>query len=51
MTNNIILYTTDDGKAKVELYEFGESLYLAQNAMPNFLPPREKISQYTFAIP
>ena len=31
--NNIILYTTNDGKARVELYEFGENLYLAQSAI------------------
>lgn len=33
MNNNIILYTTNDGKARVELYEFGENLYLAQSAI------------------
>ena len=27
---NIILYTTQDKKIKVELYEFGESVYLTQ---------------------
>ena len=30
MQNNIILYTTQDKKNKVELYEFGESVYLTQ---------------------
>ena len=45
MTNNIILYTTDDGKAQVELYEFGESLYLAQNAIAElFATSRENIT-------
>lgn len=33
MNNNIILYTTNDGKARVELYEFGENLYPAQSAI------------------
>ena len=28
---NIILYTTQDKKIKVELYEFGESVYLTQD--------------------
>jgi len=31
MQNNIILYTTQDKKIKVELYEFGESVYLTQD--------------------
>ena len=31
MNNNIILYTTQDKKIKVELYEFGESVYLTQD--------------------
>lgn len=30
MQNNLILYTTQDKKIKVELYEFGESVYLTQ---------------------
>lgn len=33
MQNNIILYTTQDKKVKVELYELGESVFLAQDAM------------------
>lgn len=45
MTNNIILYTTDDGKAQVELYEFGESLYLAQNAIAElFATSKQNVS-------
>ena len=28
--NEIILYTTADGKAQVELFELGESVYLRQ---------------------
>lgn len=31
MQNNPILYTTQDKKIKVELYEFGESVYLTQD--------------------
>lgn len=31
MNNNLILYTTQDKKIKVELYEFGESVYLTQD--------------------
>ena len=31
--NNIILYTTNDGKAQVELCELGDSVYLTQNAI------------------
>ena len=31
MQNNLILYTTQDKKIKVELYEFGESVYLTQD--------------------
>ncbi|KPH50189.1 hypothetical protein HPU229336_04115 [Helicobacter pullorum] len=30
MQNNIILYTTQDKKIKVELHEFGDSVYLNQ---------------------
>lgn len=30
---NLLLYTTQDKKVKVELYEFGESVFLAQDAM------------------
>lgn len=35
MTNmpNLFLYTTQDKKVKVELYELGESVFLAQDAM------------------
>ena len=31
MSQNLILYTTQDKKIKVELYEFGESVYLTQD--------------------
>lgn len=31
MQNNLILYTTQDKKIKVELYELGESVYLTQD--------------------
>lgn len=31
MQNNLILYTTQDKKIKVELYEFGETVYLTQD--------------------
>ena len=45
MTNNIILYTTDDGKARVELYEFGERLYLAQKAIAElFATSKQNVS-------
>ena len=45
MQNNIILYTTTDGKASVELYEFGESLYLAQNAIAElFATSKQNVS-------
>ena len=45
MQNNIILYTTTDSKASVELYEFGESLYLAQNAIAElFATSKQNVS-------
>ena len=45
MQNNIILYTTTDGKAKVELYEFGENLYLAQSAIAElFATSKQNVS-------
>lgn len=45
--NNIILYTTNDGKARVELYEFGENLYLAQSAIAElFATSRENITMH-----
>ena len=47
MNNNIILYTTNDGKARVELYEFGENLYLAQSAIAKlFATSRENITMH-----
>lgn len=36
MQNNILLYTTQDKKIKVELYELGESVFLAQDSMAKF---------------
>ena len=33
MENNIILYTTKDGKAKVELYEMNDNIWLPQSAI------------------
>ena len=33
MQNNIILYTTQDKKIKVELYELGDSVYLNQESL------------------
>lgn len=45
MNNNIILYTTNDGKARVELYEFGENLYLAQSAIAElFATSKQNVS-------
>lgn len=45
MNNNIILYTTNDGKAMVELYEFGENLYLAQSAIAKlFATSKQNVS-------
>lgn len=47
MQNNIILYTTNDGKVSVELYGFGESLYLAQNAIAElFATSKQNVSLY-----
>lgn len=45
MNNNIILYTTNDGKARVELYEFGKNLYLAQSAITElFATSKQNVS-------
>lgn len=45
MQNDIILYTTNDGKARVELYEFGENLYLAQSAIAElFATSKQNVS-------
>lgn len=33
MQNNIILYTTQDKKIRVELYEFSDSVYLNQEGL------------------
>lgn len=44
MENNIILYHTQDGKTKVELYEFGESVWLTQDLISKlFETSRENI--------
>lgn len=33
MQNNIILYTTQDKKIRVQLYELGDSVYLNQESL------------------
>lgn len=44
---NLLLYTTQDKKVKVELYELGESVFLAQDAMAKlFDTSRENITMY-----
>lgn len=44
MESNIILYHTQDGKTKVELYEFGESVWLTQELISKlFETSRENI--------
>lgn len=40
MQNNTILYTTQDKKIKVELYEFGESVYLTQDLNAKLFPKK-----------
>ena len=47
MNNNLILYTTQDKKIKVELYEFGESVYLTQDLIAKlFDTSRENITMH-----
>lgn len=47
MQNNIILYTTQDKKIKVELYEFGESVYLTQDLIAKlFDTSKSSISEH-----
>ena len=47
MQNNIILYATQDKKIKVELYEFGESVYLTQDLIAKlFDTSRENITMH-----
>lgn len=47
MTNNIILYTTQDKKIKVELYELGDSVYLNQESLAKlFDTSRENITMH-----
>lgn len=47
MQNNLILYTTQDKKIKVELYEFGESVYLTQDLIAKlFDTSRENITMH-----
>ena len=41
---NLLLYTTQDKKVKVELYELGESVYLHQDLWQNFLTLKQNIS-------
>lgn len=44
---NIILYATKDGKAKVELYELGESVYLSQDGIAKlFDTSKSSISEH-----
>lgn len=44
MQNHIILYNTPDGKTKVELYEFGENVWLTQDLIAKlFGTSRENI--------
>ncbi|WP_279144209.1 virulence RhuM family protein [Helicobacter pullorum] len=47
MQNNLILYTTQDKKIKVELYEFGESVYLTQDLIAKlFDTSKSSISEH-----
>lgn len=44
---NIFLYTTQDKKIKVELYELGESVFLAQDSMAKlFDTSKSSISEH-----
>lgn len=48
MESNIILYHTQDGKAKVELYEFGKSVWLTQDLIATlFDTSKQNISLHT----
>ena len=49
MTDNIILYTIDDSKAKAELYKFDEGLYLVQNAIAKFLPSQSRTQVFAYS--
>lgn len=47
MENSIILYTTIDGKAKVELYEMNDNIWLAQSAIAElFEASKSSISEH-----
>lgn len=47
MQNNLLLYTTQDKKVKVELHELGESVFLAQDAMAKlFDTSKSSISEH-----
>lgn len=47
MKNNIILYTTQDKKIKVELYELGDSVYLNQESLAKlFDTSKSSISEH-----
>lgn len=47
MDNNIILYTTQDKKIKVELYELGDSVYLTQDLIAKlFDTSKSSISEH-----
>lgn len=40
---NLLLYITQDEKIKVELYELGESVFLAQDSMAKLFDTSNKI--------
>lgn len=47
MQNNIILYTTQDKKIRVELYEFSDSVYLNQESLAKlFDTSKSSISEH-----
>lgn len=47
MENSIILYTTIDGKAKVELYEMNDNIWIAQSAIAElFEVSKSSISEH-----
>ena len=47
MQNNLILYTTQDKKIKVELYELGDSVYLTQDLIAKlFDTSKSSISEH-----
>lgn len=47
MENNIILYTTIDGRIKVELYEMNDNIWLPQRAIAElFEASKSSISEH-----